>query len=231
MKIFFAFCLIVFFVSTSALFAFGEVRLYNYGFTKYHISESTGIPEDKLKIISTEIIDYLVADSNVLDVKIDGKPLFNKKEIFHMSDVKSLLEKVKLSKGISLFFLMTFSILYLNPISLVKGKFIPNNLVSLIDCFRFASLVALLSTLIAGIVLAAAFRPLFYLFHNISFSNDYWQLDPRSDYLVMLFPEGFWIDTTLMLVAAVLLLAIGTFVSVSIMKLFVTRKLLISYQN
>ena len=42
MKIFFTASLIVFLISTTTLFAFGEIRLYNYGFTKYHINESTG---------------------------------------------------------------------------------------------------------------------------------------------------------------------------------------------
>jgi len=226
-KFFFTFCLIVFFISTSTVFAFGEIRLYNYGFTKYHISESTDISEVKLQIIAVELIDYLVGDSNVLDIRIDGNPLFNNKEIFHMSDVKILLEKVKLAKGISFFSLLIFSVLHLNPISLVKGKFITNNFISLFDFFRFGSVVALLSILIVGIVLAVAFRPLFYLFHKISFSNDFWQLDPRTDYLIRLFPEGFWIDATLMLVAAVVLLAMGTFLFFSTLRRFVARKILI----
>ena len=72
--------------------------------------------------------------------------------------------------------------------------------------------------LLSGIVLAIAFRPLFYLFHELSFRNDYWQLDPRSDYLVMLFPEGFWIDATLILVAVVFLQAIGILAVVTFFK-------------
>ena len=47
-----------------------------------------------------------------------------------------------------------------------------------------------------GIVAAVGFDALFLLFHRVSFANDFWQLDPRTDYLVLLFPQGFWFDAT-----------------------------------
>ena len=34
-------------------------------------------------------------------------------------------------------------------------------------------------------------------FHLLVFSNDFWQLDPARDYLIMLFPGGFWYDVTI----------------------------------
>ncbi|GAH55464.1 unnamed protein product, partial [marine sediment metagenome] len=41
------------------------------------------------------------------------------------------------------------------------------------------------------------FGQLFYQFHLISFTNELWLLDPTKDYLIMLFPHGFWYDATL----------------------------------
>jgi integral membrane protein (TIGR01906 family) len=35
---------------------------------------------------------------------------------------------------------------------------------------------------------------LFTQFHIASFNNSYWMLDPSTDYLIMLFPGGFWQD-------------------------------------
>ena len=40
---------------------------------------------------------------------------------------------------------------------------------------------------------AVGFDSLFRAFHEVSFSNDLWKLDPRRDYLVMMFPQGFWV--------------------------------------
>ena len=53
----------------------------------------------------------------------------------------------------------------------------------------------------------------FRQFHLIGFANDLWLLDPAKDYLIMLFPQGFWSDaaTIIALVATGLaLLLAGT---------------------
>jgi integral membrane protein (TIGR01906 family) len=41
------------------------------------------------------------------------------------------------------------------------------------------------------------FDEFFLQFHLISFANDLWLLDPTKDYLIMLFPQGFWFDATM----------------------------------
>jgi len=41
------------------------------------------------------------------------------------------------------------------------------------------------------------FDQLFLQFHLFSFTNELWQLDPARDYLIMLFPQGFWYDAAI----------------------------------
>jgi integral membrane protein (TIGR01906 family) len=48
-----------------------------------------------------------------------------------------------------------------------------------------------------GLGMLLGFDQLFLQFHLISFTNEFWQLDPSKDYLIMLFPQGFWYDATL----------------------------------
>jgi integral membrane protein (TIGR01906 family) len=55
--------------------------------------------------------------------------------------------------------------------------------------------VALLG--LAGLLSLVDFSEAFVRFHQMAFSNDLWMLDPRTDYLIMLYPEGFWLDATL----------------------------------
>lgn len=52
------------------------------------------------------------------------------------------------------------------------------------------------------------FDRLFILFHEVSFSNEYWILDPTRDYLIMLFPGGFFYDAALLGFGAVILEAL-----------------------
>ena len=65
-----------------------------------------------------------------------------------------------------------------------------------------------------GLLAVAGFDTLFLRFHELAFSNDFWRLDPRRDYLVLLFPQNFWFDATLWfslraLAAGLLLAAAG----------------------
>ena len=60
-----------------------------------------------------------------------------------------------------------------------------------------------------------AFDQVFLAFHRVSFANDFWKLDPSRDYLVMMFPEGFWFDCTL----SVIVLIIGGAVLLSVVGL------------
>jgi integral membrane protein (TIGR01906 family) len=48
-----------------------------------------------------------------------------------------------------------------------------------------------------GLVIAFDFDQFFLQFHLLSFANDFWMLDPTRDYLIMLFPQGFWYDAAL----------------------------------
>lgn len=50
--------------------------------------------------------------------------------------------------------------------------------------------------LIAAAMLLA-FHLLFTQFHLLSFTNDLWMLDPRTDRLLLMFPDGFWFDVAL----------------------------------
>ena len=49
------------------------------------------------------------------------------------------------------------------------------------------------------------FDDLFEQFHLLSFSNDFWLLDPRTDHLIQMFPSGFWFDVTFAVGAVTLL--------------------------
>ena len=56
--------------------------------------------------------------------------------------------------------------------------------------------------LLAGIGSLAGFDRLFLAFHLVSFANDLWQLDPRRDYLIAMFPQAFFFDATMLIAVA-----------------------------
>jgi integral membrane protein (TIGR01906 family) len=74
--------------------------------------------------------------------------------------------------------------------------------------------------LLLGLLALLDFDRFFLQFHLISFANDLWQLDPAKDFLIMLFPQGFWYDATIFSVvfivamAAILSMAAGGYLLV-----------------
>ena len=58
------------------------------------------------------------------------------------------------------------------------------------------AVLALMVALGAGTLLN--FDQLFIQFHLLGFSNELWQLDPARNYLIRLFPRGFWYDVFLL---------------------------------
>jgi integral membrane protein (TIGR01906 family) len=57
--------------------------------------------------------------------------------------------------------------------------------------------ITLALMLALGLGILFGFSQLFWQFHVISFSNEFWLLDPTKDYLKMLFPDGFFYDAAL----------------------------------
>ncbi len=58
---------------------------------------------------------------------------------------------------------------------------------------------------VVGVLSWIDFEGLWTRFHQIAFRNDLWQLDPSRDYLIMLFPEPFWLAATTRMAANVAL--------------------------
>ena len=142
----------------------------------------------------SQFISYLRVPAANLDyeITVNGtrRPLFNQKEISHMDDVQKLFELAKNAR------LVAGAILLLVPLLgvwLGGGGFLPT-LGKLLAAGGIADdhLLGL-----AGLALAGRLHRGFDPVPRIAFSNDDWMLDPRTDYLIMLFPEGFWLDASI----------------------------------
>ena len=167
------------------------------------------LTESQLSEVATQIRDYFNSDEELLDVSVtvngDTKPLFNEREIVHMKDVKELLHAVyRVQEG-------TF--LYLFTFSTVGFLILGNEFAGRMRSLFLRGTVFIYGTVgVVGLVSLVGFSGLFRLFHEVSFSNDFWLLDPRTSFLVRLFPQGFWLESTL-LIGMVTLLESGGIVA------------------
>ena len=190
----FMLCLPILLLTASIGWATNSLWLYKYGFEKYNVSQTTGLADSELEKAAAGLISYFNSDEEYISLTVvkDGKPfvLFNQQEVIHLKDVKGLiwldywvllgtLVYVLAYAGVCLFWRKRR---YWRR--LARGGVVGGGGITL----------ALMLALGLGTLLG--FDQLFWQFHLISFTNELWQLDPTKDYLIMLFPRGFWYDTT-----------------------------------
>ncbi len=190
----FILCLPVLFLSASISLAFNSPRLYEYGFDKYHVSLTTGLADAELDKAAAGLIRYFNSGEDYISLKVvkNGQPLvlFNQREVAHLKDVKALVWlNYRLLLGS-----LTFALIY-SGISLFWHRRACRR--RLAQGMVTGSLITLAMMLALGLGVWLNFDQLFLQFHLLSFANDFWQLDPSTDYLIMLFPAGFWFDVTI----------------------------------
>jgi integral membrane protein (TIGR01906 family) len=188
----FILCLPVLLLTASVSTAANNLWLYKYGFAKYNISQVTGLAPAELDKAARGLIGYFNSGDELINLTVekDGKPfeLFNEREVAHLKDVKGLFRlvyKILLGTGVyALIFTGVSLFWWRDKRRLGGGLFYGGGL-------TLALMLAL------GLVMAFDFDQFFLQFHLLSFANDFWMLDPTRDYLIMLFPQGFWFDAAL----------------------------------
>jgi integral membrane protein (TIGR01906 family) len=188
----FILCLPILLLTASVSAAANCPRLYKYGFEKYDVSRVTGLAPAELDKAARGLIGYFNSGEEYIDLTVekDGQPftLFNDREVAHLKDVKGLFRlvyKILLGSGVyALVFVGVSLFWWRDKRRLGQGLF-------------FGGGLTLAATLALGVVIALDFDQFFLQFHLLSFANDFWMLDPATDYLIMLFPQGFWFDAAL----------------------------------
>src|SRR5262249_53602544 len=171
---------------------------YMTEFTRYDIDAATGFTSEQLRGIAQAFITYFDAPPGRMDVQVARgpslQPLFNERELVHMEDVQALMHLVSRVRIVALAYIGAF---VLAGLVWRRSAFVP------VLAWTVAAGAGLTVALFAalGALAATDFSELFIQFHLVSFSNDLWQLDPRRDYLIRLFPQGFFQDAALRVAA------------------------------
>jgi integral membrane protein (TIGR01906 family) len=190
-----------------------NLSFYEAQFERYRIEQVTGFSKAELLEASEALLAYFNGHSEPFSYRLrNGQEIYNPREVAHLRDVKALLrlaDRIGLVAGVALAAALAFQFRTAGRLSFAAiGR-----------SLALGSLATL--GLLAGVALLALadFSGAFLQFHYLAFSNDLWQLDPRTDNLIRMFPEGFFFDATLLLaigtaVEAVLLLGMGLFLRI-----------------
>ncbi len=160
-------------------------------YAKYNVLEDVRMEMDDLLEVTEEMMDYLRGDREDLHVPtiVNGEPreFFNEREIAHMVDVRELflggfaIRRICIgimAASAALLFVLKAQVKNVLPKAICHGAII------------FFAVTAALAGLFA-----TNFTKYFIIFHEIFFNNDLWILDPRTDLLINIVPEPFFVDT------------------------------------
>lgn len=164
---------------------------YEKEYAKYNVTEDVKMEMEDLLDVTHEMMAFLRGNRPDLHVPtiVDGQPreFFNEREIAHMEDVRGLFLAAIALRRICLA-VMAACVLLLLALRADVKRVLPKML-----CIGTGLFFAVLAVL-AGII-STDFTKYFIIFHKIFFNNDLWMLDPRTDLLINIVPEPFFVDT------------------------------------
>ena len=190
--------------------------LYTYNWWRNGIPERTGLPIEELDSAADQVKEYFRNDAERLDVRVNTTrgviSLFDEREVLHMIDVKDLMRYVA---SVSVWTGIVLALCAVVGLTIRRRNFFS----SLSRWLRWCALVW--GILIAAVVVIAIidFTWIFTQFHLLSFANDLWQLDPFRHYLLLLFPERFFLEATLFIALLTVIEFAGLYVGARLMEI------------
>lgn len=160
-------------------------------YTKYSITNAVNMQMEDLLYVTKEMMNYLYdkrEDLNIETIVAGGKrEFFNEKEKAHMADVKDLFLKAKMIRRVCILITITSIVFFL-----YSKKFF-----YISKAFQIVTGAFLCVTVGLFVLISTDFTKYFYLFHELFFTNDLWLLDYRTDLLINIVPEPFFVDTAI----------------------------------
>jgi integral membrane protein (TIGR01906 family) len=173
--------------------------------------ETIGIDESTLDTIATKLAHYLndIDDDLAFEVDVFGErtQAFNARELQHMVDVKNIFQLMNRLKYI-------FIGLILLIIIAIRKKYLIKSLV-------YAFISSLIFLILLGLSVMIDFQRIFILFHELSFTNDLWILNPETDLLIRLLPLNFFKNITLNILLLFISLNFGLLIIYGCLKKFI----------
>lgn len=166
-----------------------SIGLYERGFRVYSVTDTTGLSQEQLHSSAATLIRYFNSfdespQMTVIDISGRQFDLYHDYELIHLEDVKGLfaLNSVLQSGTLLLIVLMALAgVAFGYRLEVCRG-------------LRNGAITTLALLAVTSLAFVADFDWMFVAFHLVAFDNPFWQLNPLTDYLVMLFPFGFWQD-------------------------------------
>ena len=182
--------LVILLLTSFEIGAYSDYGWYEKEYAKYHVLADLEMEMSDVMQVTKEMMSYLRGNRADLVVPtiVNGeeREFFNDREKAHMLDVKNLFVGGLWIRRCAIL-VLAISFLVLIKIKADWERLLPKSFLITIGSFIGV-------TLAAGVLFMSDFHRYFMIFHELFFTNDLWLLDPDTDLLIRMLPEGFFLD-------------------------------------
>ena len=190
--IFLAIMLMIFIISFAVVFTVFFKPLYYFDINYLNIDQISGLDAETIKENYRILINYqsifYQGTLNLPDFVMSDSGRI------HFEEVKRIFEAIQVMMVISGLISIPMTI---KNIKEKEYRFL-----------RLTGLITIIVPTVLGFLAALDFERAFVLFHQIVFRNDYWIFDYRTDPVITILPETFFMHCFMLIVVIVCLLAI-----------------------
>lgn len=201
--------IIILLITSFEIGIYSDFDWYEKEYEKYNVLTDLQMEMDDVMDVTHEMMSYLRGDREnlVIDTVVGGeeREFFNDREKAHMVDVQRLFLG-GLDLQLAAFVIAITALLILAFSKAEWKKILPQSF--LIGLGGFIVLAGAF-----GALVVTNFNKYFLLFHELFFDNDLWILDPDTDLMIRMLPEGFFFDMVMRIGSifiALLIVSAGT---------------------
>jgi integral membrane protein (TIGR01906 family) len=161
----------------------------------------TGFNPADLAYATNEILADLVLGPADFDVVLDGRAVLVEREREHMRDVRNVFASFYLAAAVGALVLVGAYLVARSRGARSRAAFWRR--------LAGSGKVIAIVTIVGGVTGVFFFDTAFEVFHRLFFPAGTYLFDPTTDRLVQLFPEQFWVETTIGVGVVVIVLSLG----------------------
>jgi integral membrane protein (TIGR01906 family) len=161
----------------------------------------TGYGPADLRTATNAILADLVIGPPDFAVEVAGTPVLTAPERAHMRDVRGVFAGFFLLAGAAAILVVAAWLAAARSTAWTRERYW--------RAVRRGALLLGAVVAVAGLVAVVAFDAAFELFHRLFFAAGTYDFDPRTYRLTQLFPDSFWSETSIVVGATLLVVALG----------------------
>lgn len=182
--------IVILLITAFEIGAYSDYGWYQKAYEKYDVLNDLEMEMKDVMYVTEEMMDYLRGNRTdlVVDTVVaeEEREFFNEREKAHMVDVRNLFVGGLWIRRIAILLFVAAVVALLKTKADWK-RLLPQSFLICLGAFIGV-------TAGAGVLFLSDFNKYFTMFHEIFFTNDLWLLDPRTDLLIRMLPEGFFMD-------------------------------------